>query len=136
MTARVRTNVVRICFTIVFCWNVLCAFQFLFMPQSFMGAYELSGVPGEAAVRGMGVVFLMWNGTYPAFIAKPQRFRVLGWVIMAQQLIGLMGEAFILFSLPIGHEMLASSIMRFIIFDAAGLVLMVASYAFFKKASA
>ena len=128
--------VVRVCFTVVFVWNVLCAFQFLVAPASFVGAYQLSGVAGEAAVRGMGVVFLMWNATYPAFLVNPVRFKVLGWVIAAQQLIGCVGEAFILVMLPApDFELLAASIQRFLIFDAAGLVLMVLSGAFFIHSS-
>ncbi len=126
--------VIRVCFTVVFVWNVLCAFQFLVAPASFAGAYQLSGTAGEAAVRGMGVVFLMWNATYPAFLVNPVRFKVLGWVIAVQQLIGCVGEAFILAALPAsGFDLLAASIQRFLIFDAVGLALMVLSGAFFLR---
>ena len=71
----------------------------------------------------MGVVFLMWNATYPLFIFKPDRFFALGGVIISQQVIGCIGESLILATLAPGHELLASSIMRFIAFDAGGLVL-------------
>ncbi len=126
--------VIRVCFTVVFVWNVLCAFQLLVAPASFAGAYQLSGAAGEAAVRGMGVVFLMWNATYPAFLVNPVRFKVLGWVIAAQQAIGCVGEAFIMVTLPAsGFELLAASIQRFLIFDAVGLALMVLSGAFFLR---
>ncbi len=124
--------VIRVCFAVVFIWNVLCAFQFLVAPAAFAGAYQLSGAAGEAAVRGMGVVFLMWNATYPAFLMNPVRFKVLGWVIVAQQVIGCVGETFILATLPpVGYELLAASIQRFLIFDAVGLGLMILSGAFF-----
>ncbi|MDD6650976.1 MAG: hypothetical protein PUE49_02095 [Eggerthellales bacterium] len=118
----------RIAFTLVFLINVQCALQFVFIPESFAGAYELSGVAGKAAVAGMGVAFLMWNATYPPFIARPDRFQILGWVIIAQQVIGLIGETAILLSLPAGHEVLAASILRFICFDGGGLALMVAAF--------
>ena len=124
---RVGTWVVRIAFALVFVINVQCALQFAIWPEAFASAYELGGVPGEAAVRGMGITFLMWNVTYPPFIASPRRFAVLGWVILAQQAVGLIGESALLLTLPAGHDMLASSVMRFIAFDAAGLVVMLAA---------
>lgn len=133
-----RTWLLRAAFAIVFAWNVLCALQFVIAPASFVGAYQLSGAAGEAAVRGIGVTFLMWNVTYPAFLAAPERFRALGWVILVQQLIGLVGEGLILSGLPhAGYEVLSASIVRFMAFDGAGLVLMGAAfYLFSRKASA
>ena len=105
--------------------------SFAFAPADFAGAYELgsAGVAGQAAVRGIGIAFLMWNATYPAFIVAPQRFRVLGWVILAQQAIGLVGESLLFATLPAGHDVLASSVLRFIAFDGAGLVLMGIAFA-------
>lgn len=123
----------RIAVALVFALNVQCALQFVLWPGAFAGAYELSGVAGEAAVRGLGVAFLMWNATYPAVIASPRRFRTLYVVVLAQQAIGLVGETAILLGLPGGHEVLAASILRFIAFDAAGLVLMAAAFAWLRK---
>lgn len=120
---------VRVAFAAVFAVNVWCAISFITVPADYAGAYELGGVAGEAAVRGLGIAFLMWNATYPAFIVSPFRFRVLGWVVLAQQAIGLIGESLMLAALPSGHEVLASSILRFIAFDGAGLVLMTATFA-------
>lgn len=133
-----RTQLLRAAFALVFAWNVLCALQFVIAPASFAGAYQLSGAAGEAAVRGMGVAFFMWNATYPAFIVHPQRFRPLGVVVLVQQAIGFLGEAFILLSLPDqGFQALSASIMRFMAFDGAGFVLMATAYWFcFKRASA
>lgn len=119
----------RIAVAIVFALNVQCALQFVLWPDAFAGAYELSRVAGEAAVRGLGVAFLMWNATYPAVIASPQRFQALYAVVLAQQTIGLVGETAILLGLPAGHDVLAASILRFIAFDAGGLVLMAAAFA-------
>ena len=121
--------VARIAFAAVFLVNVQCALSFVLWPESFAGAYELSGAAGDAAVRGLGVAFLMWNATYPLVIADPARHRALAGVVLAQQVIGLVGETAILLSLPAGHGMLAGSIMRFIAFDAAGLVVMAAAFA-------
>ena len=55
---------------------------------------------------------------------------MLGWVIIAQQAIGLVGESALLFNLPAGHDVLAASITRFIAFDGAGLVIMAAAWTY------
>lgn len=132
---KAATWVVRVAFAAVFAVNVQCAVQFALWPEAFAGAYELAGVAGEAAVRGLGIAFLMWNATYPAFIVAPARFRVLGWVILAQQAIGLAGESLLLAGLPAGHDVLAASVARFIAFDGAGLVVMAIAFAAFLVAS-
>ena len=126
---RVVRWLVRIIFLAVFAVNVDCALAFIVNPAAHAGAYELSGVAGEAAVRGLGIAFLMWNVTYPAFILRPDRWPVLGWVILAQQLVGLVGESLLLAALPAGHDVLAAGVLRFIIFDGAGLVAMGAVFA-------
>ncbi len=126
---RIATWITRLCFAFVFVVNVQCALGFALTPDAYMGAYELSGVPGRVATQGIGIAFLMWNCTYPAFIAAPRRVTALGAVILAQQVVGLIGEAAIRATLPAGHEVLAASIDLFITFDAAGLVLMAASFA-------
>lgn len=125
----------RIAFAAVFAVNVQCALGFVFAPDSFAGAYELSGVPGLVAVQGMGVAFLMWNATYPAFIVQPRRFKPLGAVILAQQAVGLLGETAILAGLDAAHAVLAQSIARFIAFDAFGLVVMACAFALLLRAS-
>ena len=128
---RALTWCVRGAFAAVLAVNVACALQFAFAPASSMGAYGLSGTAGEAACRGMGVAFLMWNCTYPLVIWKPQRHTTLAGVVLAQQVVGLIGESAIRATLPAGHDLLASSIDLFIVFDAAGLLLMGISLAVF-----
>lgn len=120
---------VRVAFALVFAINVQCAVSFVLWPDAYAPAYELSGAAGVAAVQGIGVAFLMWNATYPAVIVSPRRFRPLAFVVLIQQLIGLVGESWIRLSLPAGHAALTASIERFILFDAAGLVLMAAALA-------
>lgn len=121
----------RVCFALVFIVNIQCALSYVVMPESFTGGFQLSGIPGVVAVQGIGVAFLMWNATYPAFIVSPLRFKTLGIVVVIQQIIGLVGESVILLDLPsMGYAQLAESISRFILFDALGLVIMAASLAF------
>lgn len=119
----------RVCFTIVFVLNIQCAFSYVLFPGDYTSGFQLSGLEGAVAIQGIGVAFLMWNATYPAFIVNPSRFKVFGFVILAQQTIGLLGESAIFFSLPATAPTIASSILRFITFDAVGLILMASSFA-------
>lgn len=129
---RVRTRraewFARAVVAIVFAWNLDCALSFIAQPDRYAGSFELAGVPGEAAVRGLGIVFLMWNATYPLVIWRPRRHLALYAVVLAQQAVGLVGETWLLVTLPGGHDALVSSVMRFIAFDGAGLVLMGAAF--------
>lgn len=121
--------VVRIAFAIVFALNVQCALQFILVPEAYEASYGLSGPEGAVAVQGIGIAFLMWNATYPAYIASPRRFFVLGPVIIAQQVIGAVGETLVLLSLNGTQPLLTASIGRFMAFDYAGLVLLVIAFA-------
>ena len=120
--------ITRILVLAVFCVNMYCIVHFIFLPERFISAYELTGVPGIAAIQGIGVAFLMWNVTYPLVIVRPDKYRILYIIVIIQQVVGLIGETFILLTLPEGHGILAVNIMRFIIFDASGLVLLVAGF--------
>ena len=112
----------------VFAVNVHSAVAFLAYPGRYAPGFELTGVAGEAAVRGLGVAFLMWNATYPLVIWDPRRYRTVFGIVLAQQLIGLVGESWIRATLPAGHATLAAGIERFILFDAAGLLVMLATF--------
>ena len=118
----------RLCVAAVLIVNLECAFSFVAQPQRYVGGFELAGVSGAVAVRGLGIAFLMWNATYPLVIWRPRRYGTLFAVVLAQQAIGLVGETWLLMTLPAGHAALASSITRFIVFDGAGLVLMAAAF--------
>lgn len=121
----------RIAFFAVFAVNAYCALCFIFDSETYLSSYALTGEAGKVAIQGLGVAFLMWNATYPLFIAAPRRFSVLGWVILAQQAIGLVGESLIYASI-LGHGLgaLEGSILRFIVFDGAGFLIMAVSFAF------
>lgn len=124
MSSDARRWIARLLIGLVLAWNVQAALAFLIWPSSFAWAYELSGVPGDAAMRGVAVLFLMWNVPYVPALWHPVRYRlalVLAWTM---QLVGLIGESFILVSLPSGHATLGTSVLRFILFDGAGLILL------------
>jgi len=108
----------------VFLWNIQCALAFLLWPDRFTVGFELSGTPGEAALRGVGVLFLMWNIPYAVALWHPLRYRISLYEATAMQALGLLGEALIWLSLSPAHIVMQTSLLRFIAFDGAGLVLL------------
>lgn len=112
----------------VFACNMECIFQFIAHPGSAVGAYQLSGAGAEPVARSIGIAFLLWNCTYPPVIAKPDRFRSLFAVVLVQQAVGLVMESWLLTTLGPDQQVLAGSIVRFICFDAPGLVLMAVGF--------
>ena len=135
MNSDARRWIARLLIGLVFAWNVQAALAFLIWPDSFSWAYELSGVPGAAAIRGVGLLFLMWNVPYAPAFWHPVRFRLALLLALAMQFIGLIGESLILVSLPAGHITLGMSVLRFILFDAAGLVFLVIAFFLVRRES-
>ena len=123
----------RIAVLFVFIWNIQCAFVFIFTPERYISAYELTGVGGIAAIQGMGVAFLMWNVTYPLVILAPKKHFLLFKIVLIQQLVGLLGESYILLTTASTHLPLKSSLLKFILFDAAGFLLMLIGYIWIAK---
>jgi hypothetical protein len=112
----------RLLIAVVVTWNLECALVFWFNPGIFAPGFELAGIPGAAAVRGFAVLFVMWNIPYLVALWHPQRHRLSLWEALAMQAVGVIGESFILFSLPAGQAILHASLLRFITFDASGVV--------------
>lgn len=127
-TVPLAVHFARLAVGVVFAWNVLCAGEFILRPELYAPGFELSGAIGRAVVQAFGILFLMWNATYPPVIAQPLRQRTLFLVILAQQTIGLLGESWLLLQMPLEHTVIRSSVLRFILFDGAGLLLMALSF--------
>jgi hypothetical protein len=120
-----RTWVGRGLIGAVVLWNAQCAVAFLVAPGIYAPGLELGNTAGEAVVRGLGVLFLMWNVPYVVALLHPVRHRISLYEAVAMQAIGMIGESLILWSLGGGHPAANSTLARFIAFDAAGLVLLV-----------
>ena len=125
--ARIRV-LIAVMVGAVFGMNIVCAFQFIFTPARYMYGFEISGVPGVAIVQSMGILFLMWNLTYPAVIVQPAQQRVLFIIVLLQQMVGIAGETWLFFSLPAGHDLLAGTALRFIFFDSLGFVVLILAF--------
>ena len=120
-----RLNLGRILISLVLAMNVHCGIVFVSNPHKYATAYELSGIPGEAAIQGFGILFLMWNIPYLVALINPRAQRISLYQAIIMQSIGLFGESYIYLTLPLGHPTLSNSIFRFIVFDGGGLLALV-----------
>ena len=119
-----RSLVARILVGTVLIINLQCAFVFIINPEGFAPLYELIGIPGKAAIQGFGVLFIMWNVPYVVALVNPIKFYISHYEAIIMQTIGLIGESLIYFNLPTNFILLRTSILRFIIFDGTGLVIL------------
>jgi hypothetical protein len=119
-----RLNLARVLIGVVILFNLQAALVFLLWPERYTSGFELQGAVGGAMLRGLGVLFMMWNVPYAVALWHPIRQRISLYEALAMQTIGLAGETAIYLSLPAVHDLLRSSIMRFITFDALGLGLL------------
>jgi hypothetical protein len=124
----VRIWLARIFVSGVFIANLSAAIPFVLYPERFVHSFELNGIPGEVSVRGMGILFLMWNATYPPVIIHPNRYRVLFGVMLLQQVIGLIGESMMWAALPSNHTALGLTGFRFMRFDFYGLIVLLLAF--------
>ena len=120
-----RLNLARGLIGVVIFFNMQAALVFLLWPQNYISAFELEGVIGEAMLRGLGVLFLMWNVPYAVALWNPIRYRISLYEALVMQTIGLVGESLIFATVPEMHRLVRDSIMRFIAFDAFGLILLI-----------
>ncbi len=123
----------RLLIAVVVVWNLECALVFFFNPGSYAPGFELIGIPGLAAVRGFAVLFVMWNIPYLVALWNPQRHRLSLWEALAMQAVGVIGESFILLSIPAGHTVLHASLLRFIAFDASGVIVLIGAVLLSRK---
>jgi hypothetical protein len=112
---------VRLLIGAVFFFNVQCALAFIFTPEAYTPAFELSGAPGAGMVRGMGILFLMWNVPYAFALWNPLHYRISLLQAVIMQTMGVIGETLLLVTFPAGYAVVRAAVLRFIIFDAAGL---------------
>ena len=123
----------RVLIGAVLLMNVQSAVSFFLIPERYAPAYELIGVPGEAAIQGFGILFLMWNVPYVLAMIHPINFRISLAEAITMQTIGFFGEALIYARLPAENLILENSILRFILFDGGGLVALLIAFLMTRK---
>lgn len=117
--------IAKVLIGIVVFFNLDAAVSFIFRPELYTPGFELGGIPGQAIVQGMGLLFLMWNVPYLIAMIKPSRFFISMIEAVIMQAIGVFGETILLLSLPEIHPLIQNTGIRFIIFDSGGLVLLI-----------
>ena len=120
--------IVRVLIGIVVFFNLDAAFSFMFVPNAYAPGFELSGVPGQVIIQGMGLLFLMWNVPYIIAMLDPGRYFTSLIEAVIMQAIGVFGESILLILMPGDHAMIKASTERFIVFDAGGLILLVIGF--------
>jgi hypothetical protein len=105
--------------------NLQAAIYFLIKPEDYAPGFELSGIPGIAMVRGVGLLFLMWNIPYLVALVNPVKHFTSYLEAVAMQAIGVVGETTILLTLNGIHQGINASVTRFIIFDGGGFILLI-----------
>jgi hypothetical protein len=118
----------RLLIAIVTLWNLQAALVFILWPQVYAPGFMLTGLPGETAVRGVGVLFVMWNVPYLVALWHPRRNELALQLALAMQLLGVLGESLIYLSVPADYATLRASIVRFTAFDAGGALLLAGAY--------
>lgn len=131
-----ETWLARCLIFLVTAWNIQAGLAFIFQPERFAPAFMLGGVPGMAAVRGVGILFLMWNLPYLVALWHPRRHFLALQLAVSMQAVGLLGESFILSTLTAEYATLAASIWRFVAFDGIGLLLLIAALVSVRKSIA
>lgn len=132
--ARWPTWAARIAVAAVCAWNLSAAVPFTLAPDRYVAAFEVSGPGAEALVRGLGILFLMWQVPFLPVVWHPRRYRTCLLVILAMQAVGLAGELWMMATLSPAHAALRATGTRFVAFDAAGLALLAAAYAITRSA--
>lgn len=120
--------IVRVLIGLVTFMNLQAAAYFLIRPADYAQGFELSGTPGNAMIQGMGLLFVMWNIPYIIALINPVKHFVSLIEAVIMQAIGVFGETILLLLLKGEHPRLEASVLRFIIFDGAGLVFLVAAW--------
>jgi hypothetical protein len=120
--------IIRLLIALVFASNIYCAIQFVVNPSGYTQQFDLVGEAGIVVIRSLGILFIMWNVPYAIAIYQPYRYSVALISALLMQLIGFMGETWIYFSIQ-NLVNTRSSILRFMIFDFAGLLLLLVAFA-------
>ncbi len=114
---------------IVFFLNIQAGILFYLKPDVYASAYELSGMPGNVAIAGTGLLFLMWNVPYAFALLNPYKYRTSLIQALMMQAMGVVGESLILSRIPLDqHLILRQNIWRFIIFDGVGVLFLILAF--------
>ncbi|MFZ3070810.1 MAG: hypothetical protein WA110_06810 [Anaerolineaceae bacterium] len=124
----IRVWVERFFIGIVLFLNLQAAIGYIFNPRTYLGSFELEGTPATAALAGTGILFAMWQVPYCFAVVNPVKYKTSLVEAVLMQAIGLIGETWLRTRIEPAHTILRGSLLRFIIFDAGGLVLLLIAF--------
>jgi len=124
----------RILIGTVLFFNLQCALVFLWHPGDYTAGFGVSGTASEGLVRGMGLLFVMWNVPYVFALIHPVKHRTSLVEALSMQAIGVIGETTILLAGHYSDPAITASVLRFIIFDGGGLILLIIAFILVGKA--
>ena len=124
-----RTWTARVLIGLVLLDNFQAAVIFLLFPSRMSPGFDLTGVAGNAAIQGIGLLFLMWCVPYFIATLDPRRHKASFIESIAMQTIALVGESILLALLPTRLPVLTASVQRFISFDGLGLLFLLVAAA-------
>lgn len=116
--------IARLLIGLVTFFNLQAAAYFLFRSADYAPGFELIGAPGSAVIQGMGLLFLMWNIPYLFALVNPFKFSISLIEAVIMQAVGVVGETILLLVLKGEHPLIEASVLRFILFDGVGLLLL------------
>lgn len=127
-SAKLKLWLGRLLIAIVVFLNLQAAVLFLVRPADYAPGFELNGAAGNAMIQAMGLLFLMWNVPYIVALSQPVKRRTSLLEAILMQFIGVAGETLLWHWLPAGHPVVDASVIRFILFDAGDLLLLICAW--------
>lgn len=125
---RHKFTITRLLIAVVTFFNLQAALALLIWAPGYADMIGVAGSGGTLLVHALGVLFVMWNIPYLFALADPVRNRVSLIEALLMQTIGLAGEILLL---SLGSPYLpavSAIVVRYIVFDAAGLALLTGAY--------
>lgn len=123
----------RLLITPVIFFNLQCSLVFLITPGRYAASFDLHEPPGLYMIQGLGLLFLMWNIPYLTALIDPIRHTTSLTEAVIMQAIGAFGETILLLNIPTEYQNLQASVIRFIYFDAGGLLILLAAWLFRRR---
>jgi len=121
---KTRIWIARVLIAPVVFFNLQCSLAFLLTPARYAPSFDLIELPGIYMIQGLGLLFLMWNIPYLVALLNPQKHIISLIESVIMQAIGVTGETILLATVSSDYVMLHASVIRFIVFDASGLILL------------
>jgi hypothetical protein len=109
-------------------FNLQCSFEFLVHAERYAPSFDLKEPTGVYMIQGLGLLFLMWNIPYLVALIDPIRHATSLTEAVIMQAIGVAGETLLILNAAPAYVTLHASVMRFILFDGVGLLLLLAAY--------